>query len=166
MVGLPIATFLAGLAVGLSVALPIGPMGVLCIQQTLAFGLAAGFAIGMAAATVQVIYGTAAVLGLGATAEALVGAVGNVLSLIGALLLFWMALNTVRRRVLLCLGPRVRKPTHSLVVLCRVPRPRHHDGHNARARARYRRVRRCRSVVRRADHIGGAPTGPSQRQGT
>ena len=142
MTGLPIATFLAGLAVGLSVALPIGPMGVLCIQQTLAFGLAAGLAIGLAAATVQVIYSTAAVFGLGTTAEALVGASGNVLSILGALLLFWVALNIVRRRVLLRTGTPIGRlhflrsyagalavafanPTHSLVVLCCVSRPRH-----------------------------------------
>ena len=86
-------------------ALPIGPMGILCIQQTLAFGLAAGLAIGFAAATVHVIYGTVAAIGLGSAAEAWVGTGATLLPIVGALVLFWMALGMVRREV--PLNPRV-----------------------------------------------------------
>ena len=50
MTSLSLTTFLAGVGAGLFVAVPIGPMGVLCIQRTLTFGLAAGLATGLGAA--------------------------------------------------------------------------------------------------------------------
>ena len=84
MIGLPLATFLAGVGVGLAVAVPIGPMGVLCIQHTLAFGLAAGLSIGLAAATVQVAYSLVAILGLSPTATAMVGTGASLLSALSA----------------------------------------------------------------------------------
>ncbi|GJD79850.1 LysE family transporter [Methylobacterium gregans] len=58
-----VAMFQAGLGLGLAVAVPIGPMGVLCIQRTLAGGLAAGLVTGFGAATVQASYGAAVILG-------------------------------------------------------------------------------------------------------
>ncbi len=99
MTGMSLATFLAGAGVGLAVAVPIGPMGVLCIQRTLAFGLAAGLATGLAAATVQVTYGLVAVLGFSPTLTVLVGTGVNLLSIVSALLLFWFAYRIMRREV-------------------------------------------------------------------
>ncbi len=99
MTGMSLATFLAGAGVGLAVAVPIGPMGVLCIQRTLAFGLAAGLATGLAAATVQVTYGLVAVLGFSPTLTVLVGTGVNFLSIVSALLLFWFAYRIMRREV-------------------------------------------------------------------
>jgi threonine/homoserine/homoserine lactone efflux protein len=99
MTEVSLAAFLAGVGVGLAVAVPIGPMGVLCIQQTLAFGLAAGLATGLAAATVQVTYGLLAVLGFGPSTIALLGAGMNLLPLLSAALLFWFAYRVMRRDV-------------------------------------------------------------------
>ena len=65
--------YLKGLIVGLSIAAPVGPIGVLCIRRTLADGRAAGFASGLGAATADAIYGTAAAVGLTAVARVLVG---------------------------------------------------------------------------------------------
>jgi len=52
------APLLTGIGIGLAVAAPIGPMGVLCIQRTLEGGLVAGMATGSGAATVHLLYGT------------------------------------------------------------------------------------------------------------
>jgi threonine/homoserine/homoserine lactone efflux protein len=99
MTSVSLATFLAGIGVGLAVAVPIGPMGVLCIQRTLAFGLAAGLATGLAAATVQVTYGVVAVLGFSPSLTVLIGAGVNLLSVVSAALLFWFAYRIIRREV-------------------------------------------------------------------
>lgn len=47
---------LTGLILGLSIAAPIGPMGLLCIERTLAEGARNGFATGLGAATVHMLY--------------------------------------------------------------------------------------------------------------
>ena len=39
------SVFGAGLLLGLSIAAPVGPMGLLCINRTLAGGLAAGLVV-------------------------------------------------------------------------------------------------------------------------
>ncbi len=108
MTGMSLATFLAGVGVGLAVAVPIGPMGVLCIQRTLAFGLVAGLATGLGAATVHVTFGSVAALGLGATMSALFGAGAQWLTCLSAGLLFWFAMRILRRTAVS--GPDMPQP--------------------------------------------------------
>lgn len=55
---------LRGIAVGFSVAAPVGPIGVLCIRRTLTGGRAAGFVSGLGAATADAVYGSIAGFGL------------------------------------------------------------------------------------------------------
>jgi len=55
---------LRGLVIGFSIAAPVGPIGVLCIQRTLAEGRACGLISGLGAATADVIYGCIAGFGL------------------------------------------------------------------------------------------------------
>lgn len=55
---------LRGIIIGLSIAAPVGPIGVLCIRRTLAEGRAAGFVSGLGAATADAIYGSIAGFGL------------------------------------------------------------------------------------------------------
>lgn len=57
--------FIKGLAVGFSIAAPVGPIGILCISRTIARGLPAGVASGLGAATADAMYGS--VVGLGIT---------------------------------------------------------------------------------------------------
>jgi len=67
-----LATFLRGLIIGLSIAAPVGPIGVLCIRRTLADGRAIGFASGLGAATADAVYGAVAAFGLSLVTNALV----------------------------------------------------------------------------------------------
>lgn len=55
---------LRGLAIGFSIAAPVGPIGVLCIRRTLAEGRARGLVSGLGAATADAIYGCIAGFGL------------------------------------------------------------------------------------------------------
>jgi threonine/homoserine/homoserine lactone efflux protein len=52
--------FFKGMALGLSIAAPVGPIGVLCIRRTLADGARMGFAAGLGAATADAAYGCVA----------------------------------------------------------------------------------------------------------
>lgn len=53
-----------GLVIGFSIAVPVGPIGVLCIQRSLLNGKASGMATGLGAATADAIYGFIAGFGL------------------------------------------------------------------------------------------------------
>ena len=87
----------AGLMVGFSIAVPIGPMGLLCIQRTLASGMRVGICTGLGAATVNVIYGALIMVGMDGLAP-LVASGGRVLSFTGGLFLLWCAARTLLRR--------------------------------------------------------------------
>lgn len=64
-----IGLFLHGLILGLAIAAPVGPIGLLCIRQTLTFGWPRGFICGLGAATADAIYGCIAGFGLTFIAE-------------------------------------------------------------------------------------------------
>lgn len=55
---------LRGIVVGLSVAAPVGPMGVLCIRRTLADGRIVGLVTGLGTATADACYGAVAAFSL------------------------------------------------------------------------------------------------------
>ena len=95
------ATLLAGAGIGFSVAAPIGPIGILCIQRTLTSGLAAGLLTGLGAATVHVAYGAVAVAGLGAIAKPWLDAHAVALGVISAALLMGLAARTRRTTIAL-----------------------------------------------------------------
>ncbi|MFM8992387.1 MAG: LysE family transporter [Alphaproteobacteria bacterium] len=57
---------LRGAAIGLAVAAPVGPVGLLCVRRTLSGGAAIGFASGLGAATADAAYAAMAALGTGA----------------------------------------------------------------------------------------------------
>ena len=59
-----IGIFLKGLIIGISIAAPVGPIGVLCIQRTLAGGNILGLISGLGAASADAIYGFIAAFGL------------------------------------------------------------------------------------------------------
>lgn len=56
--------FLKGLIIGFAMAVPIGPVGIMCIRKTLAEGHSRGLIIGLGAATADSLYGSMAAFGL------------------------------------------------------------------------------------------------------
>ncbi len=64
---------LKGGAIGLAISVPVGPIGVLCIQRTLAGGRIVGLVSGLGAATADAIYAAVAALGLVFISETLIG---------------------------------------------------------------------------------------------
>ena len=91
------ALLFAGLVVGFSVAVPIGPMGLLCIQRTLASGMRIGICTGLGAATVNVVYGTLVIVGLDRMAPVMANG-GRVLSFAGGAYLLANGLRSFLRR--------------------------------------------------------------------
>jgi len=61
-----------GLIVGLSIAAPVGPIGLLCIRRSLAEGRVSGLLSGLGAATADAVYGSIAGFGLTALSSALI----------------------------------------------------------------------------------------------
>jgi threonine/homoserine/homoserine lactone efflux protein len=57
-----IADLLSAVALGLCIAIPFGPIGLLCVERTLAFGIWSGIASGMGAATAHGILSCLAAL--------------------------------------------------------------------------------------------------------
>lgn len=89
--------FLKGAVIGLSIAAPVGPIGLLCIRRTLADGAAVGFATGLGAATADAAYGAVAGFGLAAVTDLLFGW-QTALRLVGGLALLWLGITTMRAR--------------------------------------------------------------------
>ena len=54
--------FLKALLVGLTAAIPLGPLGIMCIQRTLSKGRWAGFAVGLDSSVADTFYATIALL--------------------------------------------------------------------------------------------------------
>ncbi len=60
-----------GMVIGLAIAAPVGPIGVLCMQRSLTLGWLAGLVSGLGAASADAIYGAIAGFGLTAVAQLL-----------------------------------------------------------------------------------------------
>ena len=56
--------FIKGFIIGFSIAAPVGPIGILCIQRTLSEGNIQGMVTGLGAASADAIYGFIAAFGL------------------------------------------------------------------------------------------------------
>lgn len=107
--------YFKGLAVGLAIAVPVGPVGLLCLQRTLEQGRLIGLASGLGAATADALYGMVAALGVSWIADFLLG-IQLWLGVGGGLFLLYIGLATWRRQT----TPRVRKPaTPSTAALSR-----------------------------------------------
>jgi threonine/homoserine/homoserine lactone efflux protein len=84
---------LRGFIIGLSIAAPVGPIGVLCIRRTLNNGRAAGLISGLGAASADAIYGCIAGFGLTFVSNFLVGE-QFYLRLLGGLFLCYLGVKT------------------------------------------------------------------------
>jgi threonine/homoserine/homoserine lactone efflux protein len=64
---------LKGVVVGIIIAVPVGPVGVLCVRRTIFQGKLAGFVSGLGAATADAIFGFVAAFGLSFVSDWLIG---------------------------------------------------------------------------------------------
>jgi threonine/homoserine/homoserine lactone efflux protein len=85
--------FLRGLAIGLAVAIPVGPIALLCMRRTLERGFMIGFSTGLGAAMADLIYSAIAAFGLAAVETALLE-YRTPLSFVGGLFLITLAGRT------------------------------------------------------------------------
>jgi threonine/homoserine/homoserine lactone efflux protein len=92
-----LAVFLRGLLIGVSIAAPVGPIGLLCIRRTLADGRRVGFVSGLGAASADAFYGAVAGFGLTVVSGALVH--GQLpLRLVGGAFLCYLGVRTFLTR--------------------------------------------------------------------
>jgi len=89
-----LSLFISSMIIGLSIAAPVGPIGVLCIRRTLAEGRFIGFVSGLGAATADAAYGLIAALGLTAFTSILVDSAG-VLRVVGGLFMLYLGYRTL-----------------------------------------------------------------------
>ena len=87
--------FWQGVWIGLSIAAPVGPIGVLVIQRTLRHGSAVGLATGLGAAVADALYGAVGAFGVTALVAALQG-LRLPLVLGGCAYLLWLAWRTLK----------------------------------------------------------------------
>lgn len=84
---------LSGVVMGLIAAVPIGPVNLICIRRTFAFGPVNGFVSGLGAALGDGIF--AAIMGFGLTWIAqLIEGYATIIELIGGALMVWMGWKT------------------------------------------------------------------------
>lgn len=86
--------FLKGLIIGISIAAPVGPIGVLCIRRTLANGRLEGLVSGLGAATADGIYGIIAGFGITVISSLMI-AQQSWFRLFGGLYLCYLGIRTI-----------------------------------------------------------------------
>jgi threonine/homoserine/homoserine lactone efflux protein len=87
--------FLKGIFIGFAMAVPIGPIGIMCIRKTLTEGRLRGLIIGLGAATADLLYGCVAAFGLTIVSNTLISQKIWIRMVGGALLLF-LGIRTFR----------------------------------------------------------------------
>ncbi len=87
--------FLKGIAIGFIMAIPIGPIGIMCIRKTLTEGRLSGLVIGLGAATADLFYGCVAVFGLTVISDTLSDQ-RFWIRIVGGALLFFLGIKTFR----------------------------------------------------------------------
>jgi threonine/homoserine/homoserine lactone efflux protein len=83
--------------IGVSVAAPVGPIGVLIIQRTLARGRWSGFINGLGVATADAAYASLAAFGITLLSSLLISA-APVIRLVGGIFLLYLGIRTLRSR--------------------------------------------------------------------
>lgn len=84
-----------GIVIGFSIAAPVGPIGLLCIQRTLDKGRTSGFVSGVGAASADAVYGTIAGFGLIAISSVLINHQPQI-RLLGGTFLLYLGVRTFR----------------------------------------------------------------------
>jgi threonine/homoserine/homoserine lactone efflux protein len=84
---------LKGIAIGFSLAAPVGPVGILCIRRTLAHGSKRGIIIGLSAASADMVYGIVAAFGVTLISD-FISQQQHWIRLVGSVLLFILGYRT------------------------------------------------------------------------
>lgn len=84
-----------GIIIGFAMAVPIGPIGIICIRKTLTEGRMRGLIIGLGAATADMLYGSIAAFGLTVISDTLLSQ-RIWIRLIGGALLLFLGVRTFR----------------------------------------------------------------------
>ena len=87
--------FIKGIFIGFVMAVPVGPIGILCIRKTLTEGRIRGLIIGLGAATADLLYGCVAAFGLTVISDTL-DSQRIWIRLVGGALLFFLGLRIFR----------------------------------------------------------------------
>ena len=87
--------FLKGIAIGFIMAIPIGPIGIMCIRKTLTEGRLSGLIIGLGAATADLFYGCVAAFGLTVISDTLTNQ-RIWIRIVGGSLLLFLGVRTFR----------------------------------------------------------------------
>jgi threonine/homoserine/homoserine lactone efflux protein len=89
--------FLKGIFIGFAMAVPVGPIGIMCIRKTLTEGRLRGLIIGLGAATADLFYGCVAAFGLTFISDTL-DSQRIWIRLVGGTLLLFLGLRTFRAK--------------------------------------------------------------------
>ena len=87
--------FLKGIIIGFAMAVPVGPIGIMCIRKTLTEGRLRGLIIGLGAATADFLYGCVAAFGITIISDTLVSQ-RIWIRLVGGTLLLFLGVRTFR----------------------------------------------------------------------
>ncbi|UCH75746.1 MAG: LysE family transporter [Rhodospirillales bacterium] len=88
--------FLKGVGIGLLLAVPVGPISLLCLRRSLTLGIGAGLVTGAGVATADALYAAIATFALGAAAPLIAEA--SWLGMLGGLVLIALGLRDVLHR--------------------------------------------------------------------
>jgi threonine/homoserine/homoserine lactone efflux protein len=89
------ALLFRGVLIGLAIAAPVGPIGILCIRRTLSAGRIVGLITGLGAATADALYGAIAAFGLSLLTNFLIDHQGP-LRIVGGTFLIFIGVRTIR----------------------------------------------------------------------
>ncbi len=90
-----LTVFLKGILIGFSMAVPVGPIGIMCIRETLGCGRLRGLTIGLGAATADLLYGCVAAFGLTVVSDVI--ATERIwIRLVGGAFLLFLGVRTFR----------------------------------------------------------------------
>jgi threonine/homoserine/homoserine lactone efflux protein len=90
-----ITDFLKGIFIGFAMAIPIGPIGIMCVRKTLTEGRLRGLIIGLGAATADLLYGCVAAFGITMISNTLASQ-RIWIRLVGGALLLFLGVRTFR----------------------------------------------------------------------
>lgn len=91
-----VLTLLKGMAIGFAMAVPVGPVGLLCIRRTLNYGLVVGLMSGLGAALADALFAAVAAGGLASVMEFLLH-IERQLQLVGGVFLVVLGIWTYFR---------------------------------------------------------------------